>query len=75
MGEISQGEFDVIFLVTFETLFWRLIVVIWQKLKQFLELYEWQSVYILLFGPPLHRGPVSRSVHFYYPSHIRPDVL
>ena len=54
----TKPEFDVIFLVTYETLFGRLRVVLWQKLKQFLKIYEWQSVYIPLFGPLLHQWPV-----------------
>ena len=40
---------------------------LWQKLKQFLKIFEWRSVYIPLLGPPLHRGPISRSVHFTIP--------
>ena len=53
--------------VTFDTLFRRLRVVLWQKLKQFLNIYEWRSVYIPLFGPPIHWGPISRPVHFTLP--------
>ena len=52
----TKPEFDVIFPVTFDTLFRRLRVVLWQKLKQFLKLYEWQSVYITFFGPTMHWG-------------------
>ena len=37
---------------------------LWQKLKQFLKIYEWRSVYIPLFGPTLHRGSLSRAIHF-----------
>ena len=54
----TKPEFDVIFIGCFRTLFRWLRVVLWQKLKQFLKIYEWQSVYIPLFGPLLHQWPV-----------------
>ena len=54
----TKPEFDVIFIGCFRTLFWWLRVVLWQKLKQCLKIYEWQSVYIPLFGPLLHQWPV-----------------
>ena len=57
-ADCTKPEFDVIFQVTFGTLFRRLRVVLWQKWKQFLKIYEWQSVYIPLFGPLLHQLPV-----------------
>ena len=65
--DCTKPEFDVIFQVTFGTLFRRLRVVLWQKWKQFLKIYEWQSVYIPLFGPPMHWGRVPRSVHLTLP--------
>ena len=63
----TKPEFDVTFLVNFGTLFRWLKVVLWQKLKQFLKIYEWGSVYIPLFGPPMHWGAISRPVHFTLP--------
>ena len=54
----TKPEFGVIFMGCFRTLFWWLRVVLWQKLKQCLKIYEWQSVYIPLFGPLLHQWPV-----------------
>ena len=66
-ADCTKPEFDVIFQVTFGTLFRRLRVVLWQKWKQFLKIYEWQSVYIPLFGPPMHWGRVPRSVHLTLP--------
>ena len=48
----------------FEHLFWQLRSVLCQNFQHFLKIYECQIVYIPLFWPVLHRGPVQLPIHF-----------
>ena len=54
----------------FEHLFWQLRGVLCQNFQHFLKIYECQIVYIPLFWPVLHRGPVQLPVHFTLPQKI-----
>ena len=54
----------------FEHLFWQLRGVLCQNFQYFLKIYECQIVYIPLFWPVLHRGPVQLPVHFTLPQKI-----
>ena len=54
----------------FEHLFWQLRGVLCQNFQHFLKIYECQIVYIPLFWPVLHRGPVQLPIHFTLPQKI-----
>ena len=54
----------------FEHLFWQLRGVLCQNFQHFLKIYECQIVYIPLFWPVLHRGPVQLPIHFTLPKKI-----
>ena len=54
----------------FEHLFWQLRGVLCQNFQPFLKIYECQIVYIPLFWPVLHRGPVQLPIHFTLPQKI-----
>ena len=61
----TKSEYDIIFLVT--PFFGKLELCYGKNCKKILKIYEWQSLYISLFGPPMHWGPAQMSVRFTIP--------